>query len=59
MVAGVYSDEPSIQLESTTSFRKLLSIGTDYFQARAKFGSGVMDIRRAQVAFPQGIVTLS
>ena len=28
MVAGVYSDDPATQLEATTQFRKLLSIGT-------------------------------
>lgn len=27
MVAGVWSDDGSLQLESTTQFRKLLSIG--------------------------------
>jgi len=27
MVAGVYSDDPATQLEATTQFRKLLSIG--------------------------------
>ena len=54
MVAGVYSDDPSIQLESTTSFRKLLSIGTEVFQAWAKFGSGVMDICNPQLTSPIG-----
>lgn len=28
MVAGVWSDNSSLQLEATTQFRKLLSIGT-------------------------------
>lgn len=27
MVRGVWSDDPAMQLESTTQFRKLLSIG--------------------------------
>jgi len=27
MVAAIYSDEPATQLEATTQFRKLLSIG--------------------------------
>lgn len=27
MVQGVYSDDPQAQLEATTQFRKLLSIG--------------------------------
>jgi hypothetical protein len=27
MVQGVWSDDPSLQLEATTQFRKLLSIG--------------------------------
>lgn len=27
MVQGVWSDDPAMQLESTTQFRKLLSIG--------------------------------
>ncbi len=27
MVAGVYSEDPATQLEVTTQFRKLLSIG--------------------------------
>lgn len=29
MVSGVYSDDNSLQLEATTQFRKLLSIGTN------------------------------
>lgn len=29
MVAGVYSDDPATQLEATTQFRKLLSIGME------------------------------
>ena len=32
MVAGVYSDDGAIQLEATTQFRKLLSIGEICFQ---------------------------
>jgi hypothetical protein len=28
MVAGVYSDDTKLQLDATTHFRKLLSIGT-------------------------------
>lgn len=28
MVSGVYSDDPATQLDATTQFRKLLSIGT-------------------------------
>lgn len=27
MVAGAWSEDPAVQLEATTSFRKLLSIG--------------------------------
>lgn len=27
MVQGVYSEDPAMQLEATTQFRKLLSIG--------------------------------
>lgn len=27
MVQGVYSEDPAVQLDATTSFRKLLSIG--------------------------------
>lgn len=34
MVQGVYSDDPQVQLEATTQFRKLLSIG--------EFRTGVM-----------------
>lgn len=30
MVQGVYSDDPQAQLEATTQFRKLLSIGWWY-----------------------------
>lgn len=30
MVAGVWSDDPALQLESTTQFRKLLSIGNSF-----------------------------
>ena len=30
MVAAIYSDDPATQLESTTQFRKLLSIGELY-----------------------------
>lgn len=29
MVQGVWSDDPTSQLEATTQFRKLLSIGKD------------------------------
>jgi len=29
MVAGVWSDDNNLQLESTTQFRKLLSIGSE------------------------------
>lgn len=29
MVQGVWSDDPAMQLESTTQFRKLLSIGIE------------------------------
>lgn len=29
MVQGVWSDDPASQLEATTQFRKLLSIGID------------------------------
>jgi hypothetical protein len=29
MVSGVYSDDNNLQLEATTQFRKLLSIGTN------------------------------
>lgn len=31
MVQGVWSDDPALQIEATTWFRKLLSIGTDAF----------------------------
>jgi importin subunit alpha-6/7 len=31
MVSGVYSDDNSLQLEATTQFRKLLSIGTNFY----------------------------
>jgi hypothetical protein len=31
MVAAVFSDDPATQLESTTQFRKLLSIGVLMF----------------------------
>jgi hypothetical protein len=33
MVAGVYSEDPATQLEATTQFRKLLSIGMIDFLA--------------------------
>ena len=34
MVQGVYSDDPQAQLEATTQFRKLLSIGMfDHFNS--------------------------
>jgi hypothetical protein len=29
MIGGVYSDDNNLQLEATTQFRKLLSIGTN------------------------------
>lgn len=32
MVAGVWSDDSTLQLEATTQFRKLLSIGKDLLQ---------------------------
>ena len=31
MVAGMWSDDATLQLEATMQFRKLLSIGTDPF----------------------------
>lgn len=31
MVAGVWSDNSNLQLEATTQFRKLLSIGTTFY----------------------------
>lgn len=30
MVQGVWSADPAVQLEATTQFRKLLSIGEDF-----------------------------
>jgi hypothetical protein len=37
MVSGVYSDDNTLQLEATTQFRKLLSIGTNLYFSFLKF----------------------
>lgn len=38
MVSAIYSDDPATQLEATTQFRKLLSIGV----LMLDFGAGLL-----------------